>query len=385
MESDARQAAVCTRPLGGGGNVGERFSVDPPIEPMLAKPIAGLPESADGLAFQPKWDGFRVIVYRRGDDVVIQGRMRAADAAATGSWDLSYAFPEMVERIRGMRADDVVLDGELVVIREGRLAFDALQGRLRPRKEEGGWKIAQLAADFPTSFVAFDILAVDGKDLRSAPFAERRAALLTVMAGEAPPLHLTPQTDDLDVAARWFAELPGAGLDGLIARPLDGVYAPGKRTLFKIKPAHTVDVVCAGWRPYKQAGPDGGEVVGSVLIGLYDEAGVLQMIGAMSAFPMAQRVELAARFADLAAGSGPSLVRARGPGAGDAQPLVLGAQQCVEPTAARSWSPRSRTTRWSRAGCATSPRWSAGARTRPPRTARWTGWSPPSRWISRGY
>ena len=165
------------RPLSGGGDVGERFSVDPPIEPMLAKPIAGLPESADGLAFQPKWDGFRVIVYRRGDDVVIQGRMRAADAAATGSWDLSYAFPEMVERIRGMRADDVVLDGELVVIREGRLAFDALQGRLRPRKEEGGWKIAQLAADFPTSFVAFDILAADGKDLRPAPFAERRAAL----------------------------------------------------------------------------------------------------------------------------------------------------------------------------------------------------------------
>ena len=104
------------------------------------------------------------------------------------------------------------------------------------------------------------------------------------------------------VAARWVAELPGAGLDGVIARPLDGVYTPGKRTLFKIKPSHTVDVVCAGWRPYKQPGPDGGEVVGSVLIGLYDEVGVLQMIGAMSAFPMAQRVELAARFADLAAG-----------------------------------------------------------------------------------
>jgi ATP-dependent DNA ligase len=281
---------------------GVRFTVDPPIEPMLAKPIAGLPDSPDGLAFQPKWDGFRVIIYRRGDDVVIQGRMRAADAAATGSWDLSYAFPEMVDRIRGMRADDVVLDGELVVIREARLAFDALQGRLRPRKEEGGWKIAQLAADFPTAFVAFDILGVQGRDLRGVPFAERRAALEEVMAGEAEPLHLTPQTDDLDAAARWVTELPGAGLDGVIARPLDGVYTPGKRTLFKIKPSHTVDVVCAGWRPYKQPGPDGGEVVGSVLIGLYDEVGVLQMIGAMSAFPMAQRVELAARFADLAAG-----------------------------------------------------------------------------------
>ena len=279
-----------------------RFAVDPPIEPMLAKPIAGLPDSSEGLTFQPKWDGFRVLIYRRGADVVIQGRMRAADAAATGSWDLSYAFPEMVERIRGMRADDVVLDGELVVIREGRLAFDALQGRLRPRKEEGGWKIAQLAADFPTSFVAFDVLGLEGRDLRGAPFADRRSTLVRVMDGEDAPLHLTPQTDDLEVAARWATELPGAGLDGLIALPLDGVYTPGKRTLFKIKPSHTVDVVCAGWRPYKQPGPDGGVVVGSVLIGLYDDAGVLQMIGAMSAFPMAQRVELAARFASLAAG-----------------------------------------------------------------------------------
>ncbi len=276
--------------------------MDPPIEPMLAKPIAGLPDSAEGLAFQPKWDGFRVLVYRRGDDVVIQGRMRAADAAATGSWDLSYAFPEMVERIRALRAHDVVLDGELVVIRDGRLAFDSLQGRLRPRKEEGGWKIAQLAADFPTSFVAFDLLALAGRDLRDAPFAERRAALEAVMSGEVAPLHMTPQTESLDVAARWFAELPGAGLDGLIARPLEGTYTPGRRTLFKIKPVHTVDVVCAGWRPYKQPGPDGAEVVGSVLLGLYDEEGVLQMIGAMSAFPMAQRVELASRFAGLAAG-----------------------------------------------------------------------------------
>lgn len=270
---------------------------------MLAKPIAGLPESADGLAFQPKWDGFRVLIYRRGADVVIQGRMRASDAAATGSWDLSYAFPEMAAQIRGMRADDVVLDGELVVVRDGRLAFDALQGRLRPRKEAGGWKIAQLAADFPTSFVAFDILAAEGRDLREAPFVERRSVLEAVMAGESAPLHLTPQTEDLEVASRWFAELPGAGLDGLIARPLAGTYSAGKRTLFKIKPTHTVDVVCAGWRPYKQAGPDGGEVVGSVLIGLFDEVGVLQMIGAISAFPMAQRAELAARFLQLAAGA----------------------------------------------------------------------------------
>ena len=169
-----------------------------------------------------------MLIYRRGEDVVIQGRMRAADAAATGKWDLTYLFPEMVDRIRTLSADDVVLDGELVVIRDGRLAFDALQGRLRPRNEEGGWKIAQLAADFPTSFVAFDALGLAGRDLRSTPFEERRAALEIALADAAPPVFLTPQTSDLEEATRWFAELPGAGLDGLIARPIAGAYAPGQ-------------------------------------------------------------------------------------------------------------------------------------------------------------
>ncbi len=280
-----------------------RFSVDPPIAPMLAKPIPGLPTTADGIAFEPKWDGFRVLIYRRGEDVVIQGRMRAADAAATGSWDLSYAFPEMLAAIRGMRAGDVVLDGELVVIRAGRLAFDALQSRLRPRKEAGGWKIAELAADFPTSFIAFDLLARDGRDLRGAPAHERRAELAEVLAGAGPPIHLTPQTQDLGVAARWFADLPGAGLDGLIAKPLAGRYTPGRRTLSKIKPVHTVDVVCAGWREYAKPGPDGEPIVGSVLLGLYDEAGVLQMVGAMGSFPMVERTRLAAQFARFPAAS----------------------------------------------------------------------------------
>ncbi len=266
---------------------------------MLAKPIGGLPDSLDGLALEPKWDGFRVLIYRTGAEVVIQGRMRAADAAATGSWDLSYAFPEMIEAIRGLRADDVVLDGELVVIRDDRLAFDALQGRLRPRKEAGGWKIAELAADFPTSFIAFDLLARERRDLRDAPAGQRRAELADVLAGQGPPIHLTPQTRDRDVAARWFADLPGAGLDGLIAKPLSGRYTPGKRTLFKIKPVHTVDVVCAGWRVYAKPGPDGQPVVGSVLLGLYDEVGVLQMVGAMGSFPMAERVRLAAQFATV--------------------------------------------------------------------------------------
>lgn len=269
---------------------------------MLARPIAGLPASADGLAFEPKWDGFRCIVYRRGDDVVIQGRMRAADAAATGAWDLTYAFPEMVERLRAMAADDVVLDGELVVIRDGRLSFDQLGMRLRPRKEAGGWKIAQLARDIPTSLVVFDVLAADGRDVRAAPAAERRDLLVRLVGDEAPPIHLTPQARDLDTAGRWFATLPGAGLDGVIAKPLDQPYAPGRRTLFKVKQAHTVDVVCAGWRPYARPGPDGAPVVGSILIGLYDGSGVLQMIGAMSGFTMAERVRLAGVLGGLAVG-----------------------------------------------------------------------------------
>lgn len=278
-----------------------RFSLDPPIEPMLAKPISGLPQSAEGLAFEPKWDGFRCLVYRRGPEVAIQGRMRATDAAETGRWDLTYAFPEMVERIQQMAAGDVVLDGELVVIRGGRLSFDSLSGRLRPRKEAGGWKIAQLAADFPTTFIAFDVLAERGHDLRGAPDRSRRERLEELLAGEQAPIHVTPRTRDLEVAGRWFAELPGAGLDGLIAKPLDLPYSPGRRVMYKIKPAHTADVVCAGWRPYARPGPDGGVVVGSVLVGLYDDAGILQMIGAMSAFPMAERVRLAAVLADLVA------------------------------------------------------------------------------------
>ncbi|MCU0262415.1 MAG: ATP-dependent DNA ligase [Candidatus Nanopelagicales bacterium] len=280
--------------------MGARFSVDPPIEPMLAKPIGGLPASAEGLAFEPKWDGFRVVAYRRGDDVVLQGRMRASDAAASGAWDLSYAFPEMVARLRALRAEDLVVDGELVVIADGRLAFDALQMRLRPRKEEGGWKIAQLARDLPTSFVAFDLLGLDGRDLRGDPSRARRAMLEQALAGEEPPIHVTPQTRSLDTAARWFAQVAGAGLDGLIARPVDGVYTPGKRTLFKVKHQHTVDVVCAGWRPYAKRGPNGEEVVGSILIGLHDDAGVLQMIGAIGAFPMRERAALVERLRPFA-------------------------------------------------------------------------------------
>lgn len=280
--------------------MGERFTLAPPIEPMLAKPIAGLPDSAEGLAFEPKWDGFRVLIFRKFGDVAIQGRMRAADAAAAGTWDLTYAFPEMVERIRSLRVTDLVLDGELIIIRRDRLSFESLQMRLRPRKEAGGWKIAELAADLPTSFVAFDLLGIGGRNLMPEPAELRRALLVDALAGESAPIYVTPQTQDVKVAAKWFAEIPGAGLDGLIAKPLAGLYTPGKRTLFKVKPRHTVDAVVAGWRPYARPGPDGAEVVGSLLIGLHDEAGALHMIGAIGAFPMKVRASLVSELAPLA-------------------------------------------------------------------------------------
>lgn len=276
-------------------DLADEFTVAPPVAPMLANAVATLPLDP-GLAYEPKWDGFRAICYRRGDRVLIQGRLRTDDG--TGRWDLSYAFPEVIELLRQVPAADFVIDGELVIRRGEALDFDALGMRLRPRHEAGGWKIAQLATELPAEFVAFDVLGAAGEDLREQPFEGRREALQTVLAGAPAQIHLTPQTRDPQVAARWFAELPGAGLDGVVVKPLAGRYEPGKRTMFKVKHRHTTDVVAAGWREYSRPGPH-GPVVGSILLGAYDEAGVLQFLGAAAAFSGAKRAELAELFASL--------------------------------------------------------------------------------------
>lgn len=263
----------------------------PPVPPMLAKPVGDTVPDADsipgGLLYEPKWDGFRILVFRGPDGVVLQPRR--AD-------DLAYAFPEVVEAALALPSG-TVLDGELVSAHDGRLWFEELQQRLRPRGEAGGWKITELAEQYPASFVAFDALAVAGRDLRDAPNEQRRAELAALAPGFPESFRLSPGTLDADTARRWFAVFEGAGLDGVVARPLAAPYQPGKRVLLKVKHRRSADVVVAGWRPHKNPGPDGSPVVGSLLLGLYDEAGVLHHVGVASSFSAQRRAALVAELA----------------------------------------------------------------------------------------
>jgi ATP-dependent DNA ligase len=258
------------------------FAIAPPIEPMLAKLATDLPEG-DGWIYEPKWDGFRAIVFRGGGDVYIQSRdLRPLDRY----------FPELHETLLARLPDGVVLDGEIVIATPRGLDFDALQLRLHPAAS----RVAKLAADTPSSFVAFDALAVDGEDLRDAPQQERRARLERLLAAATPPVHLTPATRDRREAAEWLSRFEGAGLDGVIAKPASGTYEPGRRAMIKVKHARTADCVVAGFRWHK----DGkGTAVGSLLLGLYDEQGHLHHVGVTSAFTMAKRRELVAELAPL--------------------------------------------------------------------------------------
>jgi ATP-dependent DNA ligase len=261
-----------------------RFPIDPPIEPMLAKLATGLPEG-DGWLFEPKWDGFRAIVFRGPDDVFIQSRDLKP---------LDRYFPELHDALLAAVPAGSVLDGEIVIATPRGLDFDALQMRLHPAAS----RVARLAKETPSSFVAFDALAVGGVDLREAPQADRRAHLERLLAGVNPPVHLTPMTHDRGEAAQWLSRFEGAGLDGVIAKPAAGTYQPGKRAMIKIKHARTADCVVAGFRWHKNGK---GEAVGSLLLGLYDERRHLQHVGVTSSFTMAMRKELAAEFAPLRA------------------------------------------------------------------------------------
>jgi ATP-dependent DNA ligase len=249
---------------------------------MLARLAEELPP-AGAFLYEPKWDGFRAIVFRGTGDVYIQSRdLRPLDRY----------FPELHEALLGSLPDQCVLDGEIVIATPRGLDFDALQMRLHPAAS----RVAKLAHETPSSFVAFDALAVDGVDLREAPQSERRERLERVLANAKPPLHLTPVTRDRDLAVEWLARFEGAGLDGVIAKPLSGTYQPGKRAMLKIKHARTADCVVAGFRWHKQGK---GELVGSLLLGLYDDRGRLHHVGVTSAFTMARRRELAAELAPL--------------------------------------------------------------------------------------
>jgi ATP-dependent DNA ligase len=256
--------------------------IEPPIEPMLAKLTAALPSGP--FLYEPKWDGFRAIVFRGAEDVFIQSRDLKP---------LDRYFPELHELFLARLPAGCVLDGEIVIATPQGLDFDALQLRLHPAAS----RVAKLAKESPAEFVAFDLLAAHGQDLRDTPQHERRARLETLVRGVgAPKIHLTPMTRDVTLASEWLSRFEGAGLDGVIAKPEDGIYEPGKRAMLKIKHARTADCVVAGFRWHK-AGK--GTLVGSLLLGLYDAGGRLQHVGVTSSFTMAKRKELAAEFAPL--------------------------------------------------------------------------------------
>jgi ATP-dependent DNA ligase len=253
----------------------------PPIEPMLAKLVDSLP-TGDGFMFEPKWDGFRAIVFRNADDVYIQSRDLKP---------LDRYFPELHEVLLKRLPPGTVVDGEVVIATRNGLDFDALQLRLHPAAS----RVAKLAKESPSSFVAFDLLAVDGTSLLGEPQHQRRAKLEALLSSSAPPVYLTPATRDRSVAAEWLERFEGAGLDGVIAKPADARYEPGKRAMFKIKHARTADCVVAGFRWHKS----GGDKVGSLLLGLYDDKGALHHVGVTSSFTMEKRKALAAELQPL--------------------------------------------------------------------------------------
>lgn len=251
-----------------------RFPIDPPVEPMLATLAESLPAEGRHL-FEPKWDGFRALVFRGPDELYIQSRdLKPFDRY----------FPELHEALLDRLPPGCVVDGEIVITTPNGLDFEALQQRIHPAAS----RIAKLAKETPASFVAFDLLAVGGRDLRAAPQQERRVRLEALAGDLGLPLHLTPATRDRAIAARWLDDFEGAGLDGVIAKPLESPYLPGKRVMIKVKHVRTADCVVAGFRWYR----GGTDAVGSLLLGLYDEHGRLQHVGVTSSFTLAKRQEL---------------------------------------------------------------------------------------------
>ena len=252
--------------------------LQPPIDPMLAKLSRELPTG--DLLYEPKWDGFRCVVFRDGDELTLQSR---------NGKPLDRYFPELADPLRSLLPSQVVLDGELVVPVGDGLDFDALSNRIHPAAS----RVSLLSEETPARFVAFDLLVDGDEDLMGAPFSERRARLESRLQGVTPPVHLTPATTDPDTAQDWFARFEGAGLDGVIAKPLADPYAPGKRTLVKVKQQRTADVVVAGFRWHKD-----GAGIGSLLLGLWDDDGRLVNVGVASSFSAARRSELVDEVAE---------------------------------------------------------------------------------------
>jgi ATP-dependent DNA ligase len=256
--------------------------LDPPIAPMLAKLSSTIPDG-EGWLYEPKWDGFRCIVFRDGDDVHLASRKERP---------FNRYFPELIDPLRGALPERCVVDGEIVVpaTDDRGLDFDALLQRIHPAES----RVRRLAAETPASFVAFDLLAVGDEVLLDVPLAERHARLAGLLAAVEPPVYLCPSTTEASTAAQWFTEFEGAGLDGVVAKRLADPYTPDKRTLIKVKHQRTADCVVAGYRIHKD-----GKGVGSLLLGLYDDEGRLNHVGVVASFTVARRGELLTELAPL--------------------------------------------------------------------------------------
>lgn len=251
----------------------------PPVKPMLANAVPKIPEGE--MSFEPKWDGFRCIIFRDGDEILLGSRNEKP---------LTRYFPELLEPIRSSMPDRCVIDGEIIITVDDRLGFDQLQQRIHPAES----RVAKLSVETPAEFVAFDLLALGDGDLTTEHFTTRRMELARIGDHFADPIHLIASTRDRTIAHDWWLRFEGAGLDGLIAKPLDGVYLQNKRSQFKIKHTRTADVVVAGYRIHKD-----GEGVGSLLVGLHDRAGNLQHMGVAASFSKARRSELLAELSPL--------------------------------------------------------------------------------------
>jgi ATP-dependent DNA ligase len=255
----------------------------PPVSPMLAKSVKAIPPDA---SYEPKWDGFRSICFRDGDQVELGSRNERP---------MTRYFPELVAAAQAELPRRCVIDGEIVIATDHGLDFEALQQRIHPADS----RVRMLAEHTPASFIAFDLLALGNEDYTRRPFSERRAALVEALAGSkadsGPSIHVTPATTDVETAHLWFDEFEGAGLDGVIAKPLTITYQPDKRVMFKIKHERTADCVVAGYRVHKS----GGDTIGSLLLGLYQDDGQLASVGVIGAFPMAERRRLFSELQQL--------------------------------------------------------------------------------------
>ena len=262
------------------------FPIEAPVLPMLAKRVDELPSSGDWI-FEPKWDGFRCVLFRDGDELLLQSR---------DTKPLNRYFPELIEPLKAQLPDKCVLDGEIVISVEGVLDFDALSQRIHPAAS----RVKMLAEQNAASVVFFDLLAEGDEDLRARPFAERRERLAELLETAKAPLHLTPASRDVHIAEDWFKRYEGAGFDGVIAKPAHGAYEPDKRVMLKIKHERDCDCVVAGFRWHK----DGeGTLVGSLLLGLHDASGKLQHVGTCASFTKAKRRELVDFLAPYRAGA----------------------------------------------------------------------------------